>query len=254
MTVNIENYLKQVKLEQLFEELGASNPKVLAKTVEHFTTKEAEKRDKIVLDYFGECGINQIVETITAFLLAPPRLSATAKVLDLGAGSGFFTVKVAEKIRARLPEIDFFAMDLTPTMLLSLAKKDKGITPFFGIAENIRGSIEQARKHLSVPYKFDAVFSTLMLHHSIDPEKVFKSLRTVLKERGKAAVIDLCEHNFEEFRTEMGDVHLGFKPNTIHRLAQKYFPDVRVAKMPGICCESSGRSAEIFVATMKNEP
>jgi len=67
-------------------------------------------------------------------------------------------------------------------------------------------------------------------------------------------VIDLCEHGFEEFRTEMGDVHLGFKPEIVYRMARRHFSTVRVEKMPGIICRSSGRSAEIFVATMhKND-
>jgi ubiquinone/menaquinone biosynthesis C-methylase UbiE len=254
MTANFEHYLKQIQLEQLFKKLDASKPRVLSKMVAHFTIKEVEKRDKIVADYFGENGINRIVDTIVAFLLEPPRFSANAKALDVGAGTGFFTVKVAQKIRAKVPKASFYAMDLTPAMLLSLAKKKAGITSFIGIAENIESSIKEARKHFFIPSKFDAVFSTLMLHHSVQPEKFFKSIKAVLKKNGKVEVIDLCEHGFEEFRTEMGDVHLGFKPEKIYEMARKCFPKVKVEKLPGICCKSSGRSAEIFVATMQNHP
>jgi 23S rRNA U2552 (ribose-2'-O)-methylase RlmE/FtsJ len=93
-----------------------------------------------------------------------------------------------------------------------------------------------------------------MLHHSAQPEKVFKSLKHALKKRGKAIVVDLCEHGFEEFKTEMGDVYLGFKPENIYKVARKYFSEVKVDKLPGIRCESSGRSARIFVATMQNYP
>jgi SAM-dependent methyltransferase len=244
--------LKNLQIEQFFKKLSAPNPKKLAEEIEHFTTKEAEKRDKIVLNYFGQHGVNRIVNTITKLLLASPKLPANAKVLDAGAGSGFFTAKIAEKIHEKLPKVSFYAMDLTPAMLLSLEKKKARITIFLGIAENIKGSVEEARKFFTIPQKFDAVFSTLMLHHSTQPEKVFKSLKQVLKRRGKAIVVDLCEHGFEEFKTEMGDVHLGFKPENIHEMASKYFPEVKVDKLPGICCESSGRSAEIFVALMQN--
>lgn len=254
MTANFEHYLKRVRLEQLFKELDASNPRALSQMVAHFTIKEAEKRDKIVNDYFGENGINRIVNTVVAFLLEPPRLLANAKVLDVGAGTGFFTVKVAQKIRARVPRASFCAMDLTPAMLLSLAKKKAGITPFIGIAENIESSIKEAKKHFFIPSKFDAVFSTLMFHHSVQPEKVFKSIKAVLKKNGKVVVIDLREHGFEEFKTEMGDVHLGFKPEKIYEMAREYFPKVNVGKLPGICCRSSGRSAGILVATMHNHP
>lgn len=252
ISISFENYIKQLQLEQLFKDLGASNPKVLAKTVQHFTTKEAEKRDEIVINYFGECGIDQIVDTITEFLLEKPMLPTNAKLLDVGAGSGFFTVRVAKKVNTKLPKTSFYAMDLTPAMLLSLAKKKTKITPFIGIAENIRGSVEKARNFFKIPYKFDAIFSTLMLHHSTQPERVFESLKTTLKKNGEAIVVDLCEHDFEEFKTEMGDVHLGFKPESIRYMAQKHFSTVRVDKMPGICCKSSGRSAEIFFALLQN--
>jgi SAM-dependent methyltransferase len=185
-------------------------------------------------------------------LLSPPKLPENTVVLDVGAGSGFFTAKIAQKIHVTNPNAAFYALDITPAMLLSLEKKNANITPFIGIAENIKGSIKEARKHFKIPYKFDAVFSTLMLHHSTQPEKVFKNIQTVLKKKGKAIVVDLCEHKFEEFKTEMGDIHLGFKPEKIYQIAQKHFPKVKVEKMPGICCECSGRSAEIFFVTMQN--
>jgi ubiquinone/menaquinone biosynthesis C-methylase UbiE len=89
-----------------------------------------------------------------------------------------------------------------------------------------------------------------MLHHSPEPERVFKSLRTVLKKRGKAIILDMCEHKFKEFKTEMGDIHMGFNLKNISEMARKHFSTVRVEKMAGITCESSGRIAEIFIASM----
>ena len=251
MSTRLEEYLLQLQLERFFSKLGASNPEVLASEVEHFTTKEAEKRDEIVFSYFGEKGASRIVNAIAEHLLSSPRLHTEARVLDVGAGSGFFTVKIAEKIRNRLPKAAFYALDMTPVMLLLLEKKNAHITSFLGLAENIEGSIREAKDYAEIPESFDAVFSTLMLHHNAQPEKVFKSIRKVLKENGKAVILDLCEHGFEEFRTEMGDVHLGFKLEKVQEMARKYFSRVKVEKMPGICCECSGRSAEIFVASMQ---
>ena len=249
---NFEDYLKDLKLDQLFEALGATHPRALAKTVYHFATNEAEKRDTIVVDYFRQSGIDRIIDSITEFLLSRPRLPANGKILDVGAGSGFFTARVAEKIRSTHPRISFYAMDLTPAMLLSLSKKRAEITPFIGLAENIKGSIQHAREFFKIPLRFDAVFSTLMLHHSTQPQKVFESIGKVLKKNGKAVIVDLCEHSFKEFKKEMGDVHLGFKPENIRKMATKHFSTVEVKKIPGISCKSSGRSAEIFVATMQN--
>ena len=87
-----------------------------------------------------------------------------------------------------------------------------------------------------------------MLHHAAQPSEVFKSVGRILKDNGKAIIVDLCKHSFKEFRGEMGDVHLGFKPETIYNMARKAFTKVTIEKMPGICCECSGRAATIFFA------
>jgi len=246
----LKEYLKDIELQKLLEELGVPNVEKPIEEVKHFTEREAEKRDKIVLSYFGEEGVKRIVESIIRCLLSPPKLKENAKVLDVGAGSGFFTMAVVEKLRQHLPEASFYAMDITPAMLRVLARKTSQVTPFLGVAENIRGSLEHARRCLKVPERFDATFSTLMLHHCPDIEKVFQSVKEALDIHGKAVFIDLCKHSLKEFREEMGDVHLGFEPELIKKLAEKHFSRVQVEKMLGICCESSGRSAELFITFM----
>jgi len=245
-----ENYLKNIELQKLLKELGVPKIETFVEGVKHFTEKEAKRRDQIVLSYFGEDGVERIVGSLVQGLLSPPKLREKAKVLDVGAGSGFFTVKVFDKMRQYLPEAAFYAMDLTPAMLQVLARKTSEITPFLGIAENIRGSVKHARKYLNIPEKFDAIFSTLMLHHCLDVERVFESLREVVEVNGKVVIVDLCKHSFEEFREEMGDIHLGFDPELIKEKAEKQFLKVEVKKIPGICCDSSGRSAELFTAFM----
>jgi ubiquinone/menaquinone biosynthesis C-methylase UbiE len=247
----LKNYLKTIHLSDLLAELGAQDPELLAKEIRHFTEKEARKRDKIVLGYFGEKGIKQIVDTVATKLNSLPKLKQTAKILDVGAGSGSFTTRIASKLKKLLPYVTFYAMDAAPAMLLAIARKKEGITPFFGISENIAGSIRKAREYATIPDQFDAVFSTLMLHHCTDIDKVFKSVRQVLKPGGKAVIIDMCTHSFAEFKDEMGDVHLGFDPEQIEKSAKKAFSKVTVEKLLGICCSSSGRSAELFVATLR---
>jgi hypothetical protein len=38
-------------------------------------------------------------------------------------------------------------MDMTPAMLLSLVKKGADVQPFIGLAENLEGSIKEARRY-----------------------------------------------------------------------------------------------------------
>jgi len=237
-------------MQKLLKELNVPNAQLVLKEIRHFTQKEAEKRDKILLGYFGEDGIKLIVDSICSHLLSSPKLSEVAHILDVGAGSGLFTVSVAKKLRSQLSRATFYAMDATPIMLRMLVRKTSEVQPFLGVAENIAKSAELARKRLEVPKKFDAMFSTLMLHHCSSVEKVFQSMREALKARGKVVVVDLCKHSLEEFKQEMGDIHLGFEPKQIERGVQRFFRRVLVEKLPGICCSSSGRCAELFIAYM----
>jgi len=245
-----ERYLKTVDMQKLLEELDVPNVKVVLREIKHFTQKEAEKRDRILMSYFGEDGINLIADSICNRLLSTPKLKEDAEVLDVGAGSGFFTIRVAKKLRSKLPKATFYAMDATPTMLKMLIRKTSEIKPFLGIAENITKSAKLARKHLKVPEKFDAIFSTLTMHHCLNVEKVFQSMREAIKAHGKVVIVDLCKHPFEEFREEMGDIYLGFEPERIENVAKKFFPGTSVEKLLGICCSSSGRCAELFIAYM----
>lgn len=145
---SFEEYARNLNLDKFFEVLGVSDPKLLAREVGYFTVKEAECRDQILLSYFGDEGINRIVDKTVELLFTSPMLPTDAKVLDVGAGTGFFTAKIAEKVHAKLPKVLFYAMDATPSMLLSLAKKNAKVKPFIGLAENIKGSIEEAKNIL----------------------------------------------------------------------------------------------------------
>ena len=97
-----ESYIEKTNLQKLLEEPQVSDTYVTIKEIKHFTEKEAEKRDQIVLGYFGEYGVNRIAKSIVEHLLSPPKLRVDAEILDVGAGSGFFTVRVADKIHRRL--------------------------------------------------------------------------------------------------------------------------------------------------------
>lgn len=248
--LTFERYLQTVQLSKLLKELDAQNIEALTRQIRYFTETEAERRDKIVLSYFGPEGVQRIIDSIADCLLSSPRLVENAQILDAGAGTGFFTIKIAQELHRHLAKASFYAMDVTPAMLRVLVRRTADILPFVGTAENVSASVRLARKHLRVPEKFDAVYSTLALHHCLDMEKAFESIHEVLKAHGKAVIVDLCEHSFEEFKEEIGDVHLGFQPEKTKEKASKFFRKVQMEKIPGILRRSSGRNAELFIAHM----
>lgn len=141
---NFQHYLQTVRFSELLKELRVQNFDALTEQIGHFTEKEAERRDEIVLSYFGAKGIQSIIDHISDCLLSPPGLRDSAKILDVGAGTGFFTIRIAQRLRRRLPQFSFYAMDITPAMLLALVKKTTDIIPFLGAAEDISASIKLA--------------------------------------------------------------------------------------------------------------
>ena len=136
--LSFEHYLQTVQFSKLLKELGVQNVETLTAQIQHFTEKEAEKRDEIVLSYFGAEGVQRIVNSVADCLLSPPRLTENAEILDVGAGTGFFTIRIARELRKHLSTASLFAMDITPAMLRVLAKKTTGILPFLGTAETLR--------------------------------------------------------------------------------------------------------------------
>lgn len=242
-----EEYFRGLDVSKLLKRLSPEHHPELIDGVEYFSEREGERRDDLVISYFGESGAGRITDIIVDYLCEAP-VEEDSRVLDVGAGSGFFTLRVLEGLHNKGCIPSFYAMDLAPVMLRILSEKTSDVVPFCGVAGNIPESIRYARDYLYVPRSFDGVFSTLMLHHSPEPERVFRSFRDVLCEDGRGVIIDLCEHPFEEFRDEMGDLHLGFNPSRVEEMAGGFFPYVRVERVPGIRCEDSGRSAELFVA------
>lgn len=247
----LEEYLNIKTVSELIATLDIPNPALLKEEIHHFSEREVDQRDKIVQNYFGEEDITRITNAFVETFLSSSSLPENPQVLDVGAGSGFFTVRVKEKFQQRVPQASFYAMDLTPAMLRNLAKKNADIVPFLGAAEDLSGSLSFARNYLEMPSNFDIIFSTLTLHHCKAIEPVFQSFKEVLSPKGMVVLLDLCKHQFEEFQEEMGDIHLGFDVDKLKRIAESKFSFVKLEQMPGICCTSSGRSAELFLLSLK---
>jgi ubiquinone/menaquinone biosynthesis C-methylase UbiE len=238
------------ELEHVLLTLDEEGRRRLKSQVRHFTLNEAQRRDDIVLGYFGARGIARIVEIVSRALITNGRAHAF-DVLDVGSGVGTFTIPIMDAVKSAVPGAAFYATDPTPAMLQVLTNRRREIKAFVGIAEDLEGSAEEARKRLRLPRSFDAIISTLALRHVPDTRRALKSMSGVLKADGRALLVDMCSHEFTEFKEEMGDVHLGFDLGKFRALAAEIFDKVRVRKLPSVCrCSDTGRSADLFFAQM----
>lgn len=107
-------------------------------------------------------------------------LKPDAVVADIGAGTGYFSVRIARVV----PQGRVFAIDIEPTMLAhitSRAEKDG-----LGNVTTVRGS----ETSVNIPDKVDLVLIVDTYHH-IDARRAYMAaVRSSLKPGGRVAIID----------------------------------------------------------------
>jgi len=115
-------------------------------------------------------------EVIQALTLKPD-----AVVADIGAGTGYFSIRIA---RALMPRGRVYALDVEPDMVAYIAERAK--------RERLGNVIAVAAKpdDPRLPDKVDVMFLVNVYHHIDSREQYFKKLRPALKTGGRLAVID----------------------------------------------------------------
>ena len=114
-------------------------------------------------------------EVIQALALPPD-----AVVADIGAGTGYFSVRLARM----LPKGKVLAADVEPQMvrhLASRAKRDE-----LGNLQAVQSDFDDAR----LPEKVDLALLVDVVHHIDGRESYFRRLKSSLKAGGRVAVID----------------------------------------------------------------
>jgi cyclopropane fatty-acyl-phospholipid synthase-like methyltransferase len=114
-------------------------------------------------------------EVIQALALKPDAL-----VADIGAGTGYFSVRLAHSV----PQGRVYAVDTEPDMVKHLAERAKrdGLTNLTPV------SAQPADPKL--PEKVDLVLLVDVYHHVENRERYFKVLSNSLKADGRVAIID----------------------------------------------------------------
>jgi predicted methyltransferase len=114
-------------------------------------------------------------EVIQALALKPG-----AVVADLGAGTGYFSVRLARV----LPKGTVYAVDLEPDMVRHLGERAK--REGLGNLKAVQASAGDAR----LPAKADLVLLVDVYHHIDERERYFRRLAGSLAAGGRVAVID----------------------------------------------------------------
>ena len=107
-------------------------------------------------------------------------LKPDAVVADIGAGTGYFAVRLAQKV----PQGRVYAVDTEPAMVKHLA--ERASSAGVGNVVAVHGSPDDPR----LPSPADLILLVDVYHHVEHRERYFSSLAASLKPGGRVAVID----------------------------------------------------------------
>lgn len=113
-------------------------------------------------------------------VIAALKLDSRARVADLGAGTGYFAMRLAR----RVPEGKVFAIDLEPDMVRWLDERAKKE----GLANVV--AIKGTPSSAELPEPVDLVLVVDTYHHIPDRTAYFDRLRRSLREGGRLAIVD----------------------------------------------------------------
>jgi ubiquinone/menaquinone biosynthesis C-methylase UbiE len=128
------------------------------------------------------------------------KLSADATVADIGAGTGYFTVRLAKAV----PRGTVYAVDIESSMLEHIRKR----AAEGGLANVV--TVQASGTSANLPKPVDAVIVVDTYHHIADRATYFRELAKSLTAEGRVAIIDFRKDSPEgsppEFRFEADQI------------------------------------------------
>ncbi|MSQ00971.1 MAG: metalloregulator ArsR/SmtB family transcription factor [Myxococcales bacterium] len=128
------------------------------------------------------------------------------RIADLGCGTGALLPVLAQG------SATVVGVDREATMLEVAASRTAGLANVTLSAGNLD---ELPLADASV----DLALCQLVLHHVLELGPVFAEVARVLSPGGRLVIVDMVEHDRDEYRHTMGHQHLGFTPETVRALA-----------------------------------
>jgi len=158
-------------------------------------------------------------------------------VADLGCGTGNATELLAPHVERVI------AVDQVEPMLEAARLRLGGV-------KNVQFAAGSAEKLPLKDGSVDAAVCNLVLHHIKEPVKALQEMRRILRaDRGGGVVliVDMVEHDREEYRHTMGHASLGFSGETMTGMMKEAgFTGARVVELER---DPEGKGPGLFAAT-----
>jgi ubiquinone/menaquinone biosynthesis C-methylase UbiE len=173
-------------------------------------------------DWSNEAARDKAGEAKTVMRLAGIKKGMT--VADIGAGGGYYTVRVAPKVGAKGLVI---AQDITPAYLdkLKARVRDKGLT-------NVHFVLGKPSDPMLPAGKVDVALMIHMYHEIAEPYALLWNLRGALKPGGRIAIVDLDrpaeEHGMPKAQLTCEVKAVGYVPEKVADLNPGYIAVFRL--------------------------
>jgi cyclopropane fatty-acyl-phospholipid synthase-like methyltransferase len=157
--------------------------------------------------YDGQKSRTQNVDNIGQSMLKNLSFSKEMHIMDFGSGTGLLSSQIAPHVG------EITAVDISPSMNAVLHSKIDAMDCRFQIVELdlTKGTLET---------KFDAIISSMTMHHIEHVEEIFKKFYSLLDDNGTLAIADIDKEDGSFHTEDTGVFHYGFDRNEFLRIAE----------------------------------
>jgi 2-polyprenyl-3-methyl-5-hydroxy-6-metoxy-1,4-benzoquinol methylase len=188
-------------------------------------------------DYDSEQSRTQNVSTIAQTILNEVTFTKEMNVLDFGSGTGLLLSEIAPFVGK------ITAVDISPAMITVLESKKEKIKCLLQIVQ-----MDLTKETLNT--KFDAIISSMTIHHIEDTLALFKKFHLLLKNNGIIAVADLDTEDGSFHTEDTGVFHNGFdRKDFVEMVKNAGFKDIKIQNASTI--DKPTKQYSVFLITAK---
>ncbi|MDD5150523.1 MAG: class I SAM-dependent methyltransferase [Flavobacterium sp.] len=188
-------------------------------------------------DYDNEESRTQNVSTIAQTILNEVVFSKEMSIMDFGSGTGLLLSEIAPYVG------EITAVDVSSSMIEVLTSKKEAIKCPLEI-------VQMDLTTATLDLKFDAIISSMTMHHIKDTLAMFKIFYSLLKDNGTIAIADLDTEDGSFHTEDTGVFHCGFDRDEFVKIAKSVgFKDIKIQDA-SIASKPTGNYS-VFLLTAK---
>ena len=188
-------------------------------------------------DYDTEVSRSKNVSTIAQTILNEVTFSKDMSIMDFWSGTGLLLSEIAPYVGK------ITAVDISPAMTAVLESKKEVIPCALDMVE-----IDLTKETLN--QKFDAIISSMTMHHIEEPLALFQKFYSLLHKNGIIAIADLDTEDGSFHTEDTGVFHKGFDREHFVEMARNAgFNDIKIQDASTITKPTASYS--VFLLTAK---